>query len=535
MKNSRAGERNLYLLLVKNYIIFTLVMALLVLAIYGVQILVERSILQTPDMDKPLGGQELLAAEDYDGLTMKKLLGTSGYFEVVDEQGSVIYTNISDGGMDGEYGYTREELQSIQAYDSPYVYSLTEFDTQEGEQRILLQKSKVERDTGYRQDLSYMILDGSLSVIQGSDVDSDRQFTRRELDFLTGKENAWYSICKYEFTQNQGEKRTLIMHIKRPDRKQFERLRSLWKFFLPAYLFCYMAVMFGFTMWIHRKVKRPLAMLKDGMNAFAEGELSSELSYEGPKEFESIFYSFNKMAAQLKESEEAKEQLIVEKQRMLADISHDLKTPITVIQGYAKAVSDGLVSQEAQKQHLDTIYQKAESLTELINTFYDYSKLEHPEFRLVRKEQDLAEFMREYLASKYDEIELLGFELEVEIPEREIDYSFDEVQLRRVFENIFSNSLKHNPDGTTLYVTMQQTDRSIRIEMGDNGSGIPVELQDKLFEPFTVGDDSRHNRQGSGLGLAVARKIVELHGGALFLEKSGNPAISTLFVIRLMK
>lgn len=535
MKNSKTVDRSLYLLLVKNYIVFTLVMAVIVLGIYGLQLLVERSILKQPDMDKPPGAQELLDTEDYEALTMKKLLGTSGYFEVVDGQGNLLYTDRKDVVAKEALSYTMGELQSIQPYDSPYMFSLTEYDTQDGEHRILIQKSRVEKDTGYREELSYMVLDDSLSVIQGIDVIPGKQFTRRELDFLTRKENVWYSICKHEFTQNQGESRILIMHIRNMNRKQFERLQSLWKFFLPAYLLAYMAVMFGFTVWIYRKMKKPLDMLLDGMNAFAEGELSTELSYEGPREFESIFYSFNKMAAQLKESEKAKEQLILEKQRMLADISHDLKTPITVIQGYAKAVSDGLVSREAQKQHLDTIYQKAESLTDLINTFYDYSKLEHPEFRLVRVEQDLAEFMREYLASKYDEIELLGFGLEVEIPEREVIYSFDEVQLCRVFENILSNSLKHNPPGTTLYITLQQTERSIRIEMGDNGIGIPIELQDKLFEPFTVGDDSRHNRQGSGLGLAVAGKIIELHGGALFLEEAGNPAISTLFVIRLMK
>ena len=73
------------------------------------------------------------------------------------------------------------------------------------------------------------------------------------------------------------------------------------------------------------------------------------------------------------------------------------------------------------------------------------------------------------------------------------------------------------------------------MEIGDNGTGIPKEIQENLFEPFTVGDDSRNNKQGSGLGLAVAKKIVELHGGALFLEKAENPAISTLFVIRFMK
>ena len=129
----------------------------------------------------------------------------------------------------------------------------------------------------------------------------------------------------------------------------------------------------------------------------------------------------------------------------------------------------------------------------------------------------------------------MGFRLEAEIPEQSAEYSFDGVQMRRVFDNIFSNALKHNPKGTTIYVTLQQTERSIRIEIGDNGVGIPQEIRENLFEPFTVGDDSRNNRQGSGLGLAVAKKIVELHGGALFLEKPVNLAVSTLFVIRLMR
>lgn len=276
-------------------------------------------------------------------------------------------------------------------------------------------------------------------------------------------------------------------------------------------------------------------MLNKGILDFAKGSLDAEITYKGPREFEVMFDSFNVMAKKLRKSEESKERLIREKQRMLADISHDLKTPITVIQGYASAVSDGLVDEQTKAQYLNTISQKTEALTEMINTFYDYSKLEHPEFRLVKKKQDLAEFLREYLASKYDEIDLKGFALEVEIPEETVEYSFDEVQFKRVFENIISNALKHNPAGTIIYVTLQQTERSIRIEIGDNGVGIPEEIKAGLFDPFVVGDDSRHNRQGSGLGLAVAGKIVELHGGALFLEKAGNPAISTLFVLRLMR
>ncbi len=309
----------------------------------------------------------------------------------------------------------------------------------------------------------------------------------------------------------------------------------MWKIFLPIYAVTYLAITIAFTLYMHRKVKEPLSMLNKGILDFAKGSRNTEINYKGPREFEVIFDSFNVMSEKLQKSEESKERLIREKQRMLADISHDLKTPITVIQGYAKALKDGLVDEQTKEQYLSTISQKTESLTEMINTFYDYSKLEHPEFRLVKKKQDMAEFVREYLAEKYDEISLAGFELEVEIPEEVVEYSFDEVQFKRVFDNVISNALKYNPAGTVIYVTLQQTEKSIRMEIGDNGVGIPEEIRSGLFDPFVVGDDSRHNRQGSGLGLAVAGKIVELHGGALFLEKAGNPVISTLFVIRLLR
>lgn len=291
------------------------------------------------------------------------------------------------------------------------------------------------------------------------------------------------------------------------------------------------------TKWISRSVFEPINELNVAMQNIAEGNLEYMLPHKDDGEIGDLYRNYEDMRLRLKES--ADEKILTEKQNkeLVSNISHDLKTPITVIQGYAKGVADGLTDEDMQKQYLNTIVKKAESLTDMINTFHDYSKLEHPEFCLVRETQDLAEYLREYLAEKYDEIDLGGFNLEVEIPEETVSYSFDRVQMKRVFDNIISNSLRHNPSGTVIYVTLQQSDKAVRIEIGDSGVGIPLELQDTLFDPFIVGDESRNTRQGSGLGLAVAHKIIELHGGALFLEKGeqhGN-SISTLFVIRLLK
>ena len=531
MKRFKSNDKSLYVLLIKNYLIFSLVMVVLMVLIYFLEEAAEKRILQSPRNDGEIGGMQLLEAGEYEKLDMKKLLGTSGYFEILNEENQVIYT---DSGMEKE-AYTEREIACVLEYDSPEMYMVTEYETQTGQKQILVTKRIHEKDTGYQEDESYMLLDEELNVIFSNLPYENEAFTKRELDFLTMQGSAGYSICKYEFQGYDGNAYTLIMHIKKMDGQRYQRLSSVWKIFLPIYAVTYLIITLAFALYMHRKVKEPLNMLNRGILDFAKGSRDTEMNYKGPREFEVMFDSFNVMAEKLRKSEESKERLIREKQRMLADISHDLKTPITVIQGYANALKDGLADEQTKEQYLNTIAQKTENLTEMINTFYDYSKLEHPEFRLVKQKQDMAEFIREYLAAKYDEIGLAGFELEVEIPEEVVEYNFDEVQFKRVFDNIISNALKHNPAGTIICVTLQQTEKSIRIEIGDNGVGIPEEIRAGLFDPFVVGDDSRHNRQGSGLGLAVAGKIVELHGGALFLEKAGNPVISTLFVIRLMR
>lgn len=531
MKNYKRKEKSLYELLVKNYIIFTLVLIFLMILIRSVETLIEQSIIQPPRAGRPIGKQELLASGEYEKLNLKKLLGSTGYFEVLDGDGSVIYSDFADSHED----YTSMEIFCIPEYNSSHLFSSTEYTMEDGSRQTLVTERIQEKDTGYQADIGYMILDEKLKVIQSSLSFSRDEFTERELAFLTLKSDPEYLVYKYTFKDNNANDRILIMHVKKMDGLRYKKLTYLWKIFIPVYIAVYILIMLTFTIRMHRKVKEPLDMLNKGILDMSDGRRDMKISYQGPREFEAIFNSFNRMAQLFKESESSKERLIVEKQKMLADISHDLKTPITVIQGYARAIEDGLADAETQKQYLQRISAKTETLTEMINTFYDYSKLEHPEFRLVREKRDMAEFLREYLAGKYDEIELMQFHLEAEIPEEIIEYNFDSVQMQRVFDNIFSNALKHNPKGTTVYVTLWQTDKSIRMEIGDNGTGIPGEIQENLFEPFMVGDDSRNNKQGSGLGLAVAKKIVELHGGALFLEKSENPAISTLFAIRFMK
>ena len=220
------------------------------------------------------------------------------------------------------------------------------------------------------------------------------------------------------------------------------------------------------------------------------------------------------------------------RQKLIADISHDLKTPITVIAGYIDAICDGKVPPEEQTRYLRAIQSKAEALTELVNAFHEYSKVEHPEFILHPERTDLCEFLREYLAVKYEEIDLAGFSLEISIPERAIFCQLDPLQFRRVLDNLLSNALRHNRLGTVLFLDVDVEKSFALVRVADNGSGIPPERIPYIFEPFVVGSDARSGT-GSGLGLAITRRIMEKHGGTISLTPHPAPGRSTEFVLRL--
>ena len=125
--------------------------------------------------------------------------------------------------------------------------------------------------------------------------------------------------------------------------------------------------------------------------------------------------------------------------------------------------------------------------------------------------------------------------LEAEIPEKKIMFRFDKKQLKRVFENLITNSFRHNEKGTLIYAEMLEGDDNITIRIGDNGKGIPQEIRDSIFEPFVVGNKSRTGAKGSGLGLAISKKIVESHNGTIALIEDSEGRLRTLYEIILKK
>ena len=225
-----------------------------------------------------------------------------------------------------------------------------------------------------------------------------------------------------------------------------------------------------------------------------------------------------------KELEKQREEEQKEEERkrylMISDIVHDLKTPMTTVSGYAQALSDGMVKEGSEQEYLDAIKAKTNRMNEIVTMLFDYVKLDSLGYSITKSKTDLCELVRECVADHYTDMENSGCEPEIDIPENEIFIDADRMQFGRVINNLITNAIKHNPDGTDIGIFIRTDGDEIRVLVADSGAQIDKEKADELFEAFVTGDRSRGSSGGTGLGLFISHKICEMHGYTIRLVQS---------------
>ncbi|MCX4324110.1 MAG: HAMP domain-containing sensor histidine kinase [Lachnospiraceae bacterium] len=235
---------------------------------------------------------------------------------------------------------------------------------------------------------------------------------------------------------------------------------------------------------------------------------------------------FNELLAQEEAQKLARDQ---RRNLMLSDIAHDIKTPITTICGYSKALSEGIVAKENRQSYLDAIYAKAMRMDELITLLFEYVKLESEGFTMRKEPGDLAELTREMAALLYADFEGREMELVLEIPEERMPFEMDRLQLGRAITNLLTNAIRYGKENGRVLVRLQDYELTV----ADDGEPIDPVFAAHIFEPFTRGDRARSSKGGSGLGLGISKKIVEMHGGRLILNRSFGEGYTKAFQIRL--
>lgn len=400
---------------------------------------------------------------------------------------------------------------------------------------------------------AYMeVLDNEKKVIYRAGelpIELKEVYTEKEFEDIVGNnlidENKFNTICK---VIDRGDENRNIILIRVPKDKinytinlsgvPYKVGKPLYTIYIRtiaiATIFLIISIII-YTIWTTKKIRRPLEEIDGALLRIIEGDYEEKFEMKGQKEFVVIKDTINFLVDKLKRSQEENARLEQSKTRMLMDLSHDIKTPMTTIRGFSAALYQGLVEDESKKErYYKAIYNKSEHVGELVDDLFQLVRMEDAQYKLKLEEVDICEFIRQIIVDYVDELEEKEFNLIINIPEEIINLKIDIKLFKRVICNLLQNAIKYNPRGTSLRIEVKEFNRYVAIEIADNGVGIPDQIKDTIFDAFVRGDSSRSSEGGSGLGLAIASKIVKNHGGDIELY-TGKGNDKTIFYIRMYK
>lgn len=281
-----------------------------------------------------------------------------------------------------------------------------------------------------------------------------------------------------------------------------------------------------------KSIKKPLAKIQSGIDEFSNGNMEAKIDFYSYYELNKIKDNFNYMIDKIDKTEKERLKSEESKKNMIRDISHDIKTPITSILGYSKAIVDKEnMSEEERDTYLGYIHDKTIRIDYLINELFKFVELDSTNYKLNKVERDYVEFIRDVVLLHYKDIEDKNFVLELDLEDKEILLNFDDKNMERAISNLIVNAIKYNDENTKLRISVKEYENEIITVVEDDGVGIDEGVCKRVFDEFVRGDESRNSKGGSGLGLPITKKIVELHDGSISLEsKLGE---GSKFIIRL--
>jgi len=278
---------------------------------------------------------------------------------------------------------------------------------------------------------------------------------------------------------------------------------------------------------IRRKitVERPVKRILNATHQLTRGDFTTRIEpfhgFDSKNEFDTIIEDFNIMSAELSGIETLRSDFI-------ASVSHELKTPLTVIQNYATILQNPELPREKQLEYAKTIVEASQRLSELITNILRLNKLENQQIFPECVAYDLGEQLRECLLGSEDLWEKKELVIETDIDE--VTIIADAELLSVVWNNLFSNAIKFTQTGGKITVSLHDESGYAVIKVSDSGCGIPPEAGRHIFEKFYQGDSS-HTTQGNGLGLALVKRVIDILGGEISVESTVNQG--STFTVKL--
>lgn len=259
------------------------------------------------------------------------------------------------------------------------------------------------------------------------------------------------------------------------------------------------------------------------------------LVFTGDKELIGLLITINELLDNTAKIFESHRRTEMSMKKMLSNISHDLKTPLTVILGYIETIKlDPDMDGEERDLLLSRVQNKTMELLELMNKFFDLAKLDSGDKEISLTRVHMNEVCRKNILAFYDILTVKGFAVDISIPENPVYAWGNEEALERVLNNLISNAVHYGSDGKVMGLSLNHDDEFVYVEIWDKGKGIDELHQDRVFERMYTLEDSRNKLyQGSGLGLSITKRLVEKMEGEIFLHS--RPYEKTSFIFKLKR
>lgn len=269
---------------------------------------------------------------------------------------------------------------------------------------------------------------------------------------------------------------------------------------------------------LSRAFTRDAATVRDGLLAVGEGKRSPDLKADSAAELCELAQAANAMIDRLTAEEASRDQSEAARRHLVAAASHDLRTPITSLQLLAAAIDDELVDDQMRGEYVRRMLTHIEALSALIDDLFELSRLEAGDINWTLEQVAVDQLVNETVDAMRVQAEARGVAVTADLPGQLALAHANPEKLQRVLFNLIQNAIRHSPPDGTVVVRAETLSDMIEVEVEDGGDGIPAEERELVFQAFFRGGaDAPRSTNGAGLGLAVARAIVDAHGGEIWL------------------
>jgi signal transduction histidine kinase len=269
-----------------------------------------------------------------------------------------------------------------------------------------------------------------------------------------------------------------------------------------------------------------------GLGTFAAGDLSHRIEPAGPRELRDLADSANEMAASLEHARAERDDADRARRNLIASVSHDLRTPLTSLRLLVEAIDDGVVAgPEETADALRRAKQHVATLSTLVDDLFELARLEAGDISWTLSQVGVAELIDETVEAFRPQAEQKGLLLTESVPSDVVPVRGNPEKLQRVLYNLMQNAVRHTPQDGTVTLRAERDDGFVRIEVADDGEGIPSDQAEHVFERFFRGGDGARNGTGAGLGLSISRAIVEAHGGRIWVEPGEQRGTRVFFTV----